>query len=80
MKLRQASKILRRIDSAAHDHQYYGKPLPRSWRRYMSMWHRANAVCNHHCGPFGRMANRWLNSQSANIHEATQKAKELNNH
>ncbi len=71
MKLRQATKILKRIHKAACHHQYYDIPLPKSWRRYMSMWHKANAVYNHHCIPVGRCANKWSNDYSAKLAKAS---------
>ncbi len=70
MKLRQAEKILKRISICARDNNYYGTPLPRNWRRYMCLWHKANAVYNHHAVPFGREANRWANAHMAKMCKA----------
>lgn len=75
MKLRQATKIIKRIHLCAHNAQCYGTPLPKSWRRYMSMWHQANAVYNHHAFPFGRQANRWANDHVAKMCKASKVSK-----
>lgn len=76
MKLRQAIKILKRIHSAAYNHQLFGTPLPKSWRRYMSMWHKANAVYNHHCIPVGRCANNWANKYTAKLAKASREQRQ----
>ena len=66
MKLRQAAKILKRIYACNIAYKYDDVPLPKSWRHYMCLWHKANAVVNRQ-SPFGRMANQWLNQHSAKI-------------
>ncbi len=67
MKLRQAAKILKRIYACNIAYKYDGVPLPKSWRRYMFLWHKATAVYNHHSGPLGRQFNRWSNDRAAKI-------------
>lgn len=61
MKLRQARKILKRIYEESFRNQMFDAPLPKSWKRLLSAWHRANAVANHHNGSIGRAANKWAN-------------------
>ncbi len=61
MKIRQAKKILRRHYRIELSYD----PLPRCWRRYRCLWHKAIAVDNHHCGPLGRMNNRWMNDNAS---------------
>lgn len=67
MKLRQAEKIVKRASIEAYHNRYYGTPLPKSWKRIVSMLLKARAVCNHHAIPFGRMANKWYNDNAARM-------------
>ena len=67
MKLRQAAKILKRIYACNVAYNLDGVPLPKSWRRYMFLWHKATAVYNHHSGPFGRLFNRCRQDHAAKI-------------
>ncbi len=71
MKLRQAIKIVKRVSTEGMKHRWYGKPLPKNWRKLASKMHKAQAVFNHHCIPFGRMANKWSNGHTAKICKAT---------
>lgn len=71
MKLRQAEKILKRISIEGENNQRYGTPLPKSWGKLMCLWHKAQAVFNHHCIPIGRMANKWANEYTAKISKRT---------
>lgn len=73
MKLRQARKILKRIYEESFRNQMYGTPLPKSWRRLLCAWHRANAVNNHHNGPIGRAANKWANDYLGKISKNSRK-------
>lgn len=76
MKLRQAKKIIRRIYDCNRSLAYNETPLPKSWRRYMCLWHKANAVVQHHFVPFGRQANRWNNEHAAKFCKASKPQKE----
>lgn len=71
MKLRQAKKIISRIYDCNRELQFLGTPLPKSWRRYMCLMHKATAVVQHHFVPYGRQANRWANEHTAKICKAT---------
>lgn len=67
MNLRQAKKILKRISIEGGNNKWYGTPLPKSWRKLMCMWHKANAIYNKHSGIVGRNANKWANDHVAKI-------------
>lgn len=67
MNLRQARKIIKRISIEGGNNKWYGTPLPKTWHKLMCMLHKANAVFNHHCGPYGRMANKWVNDHVAKM-------------
>lgn len=74
MKLRQATKIIKRVSTESWNNRWYGKPLPKSWRKLLNKMHKAQAVFNHHCIPFGRIANKWGNDYTAKICKATRTA------
>lgn len=60
MNLRQARKILNRIDHI----EFYDLPRPKSFRSMLHRKIKAEAVDNHYDG-FGRSANRWNNENGA---------------
>ncbi len=60
MNLRQARKILNRIDHI----EFYDLPRPKSFRSMLHRKIKAEAVDNHY-NDFGRSANRWNNENGA---------------
>lgn len=60
MNLRQARKILNRIDHI----EFYNLPRPKSFRSMLHRKIKAEAVDNHY-DDFGRSSNRWNNENGA---------------
>lgn len=62
MKIRQARKILDRIDYI----EFYDLPRPKSFRSMLHRKLKARAVDNHY-DDYGRFVNRWNNENGAKL-------------